>query len=782
MFFKVFDRPDFPLNEVELQARRRKQRRVAIIGIVILIILSVTYVSTRPILNMVRAWQARRHAQKAYALIDQEKWNEAQSEASAAYQLRASEPEAIRAVARLLSRDGQADGLRFWKELEAKSKLTRIDLRDEANVALKSDELNVADEAIKELLGDRDGGPKPADWLLAAKLALRVQDLDRATVQVRKIFASHSASDLELLRGIVVLDDIQQTTGTKDQTEVLARFARLAHGKERVALDALVGLAQHILGATSPWPNPSGMSVGDIIQAIDAHPLSKPQHNLLAVDLKIHEHPEQRDTLVQSAIAQWKGGDNATLFALAGWLNQRGEYQRELDTIPRQRAMQTRELFFQHVDALGALGRWDQIRRLIESEQFPLDPVGEHMYLARCFAQQNQSNGAENNWRRALEAAAGDFGKLMVLGDYAEKNGAYAIAGAAFEAAIAVSPKSRQAQQGRLRVAYMNRDTNTIHAILVELLKLWPNDPTLQNDEAYARLLLLPAGAANNEELIDIEHLAEKLVQREPASLPHRNLLALALLKQNRPAEAQFRELIKLDEKILGPEHPDTLDNRANLAVALNNQGNYAEAELQLRELIKLDEKVLGPDHPQTLGSRSNLASTLTAEGKYAEAEAESRAILTIAEKTMGPEDSNTLITRNDLAWTLDLAGKFSEAEQEIRPALSIMSRLYGTTNVVTLNSRDTLGEALRGQRKFAEAEAEFRAALAGLESRIGVGNGGTLDVAYRLARCLKDENKLAEAKQLAERAVEGARTKLGADHPDTKKYEKLLIEVEAKK
>jgi tetratricopeptide (TPR) repeat protein len=226
--------------------------------------------------------------------------------------------------------------------------------------------------------------------------------------------------------------------------------------------------------------------------------------------------------------------------------------------------MQTRELFFQHVDALGALGRWDEIRRLIESEQFPLDPVVEHMYLARCFAQLGQTNGAENNWSRALEAAAGDLGKLMTLADYAEKNGAYDVAGAAYDAAVAVAPKSRPAQQGRLRVAYANRDTKKIYAVLTELLKLWPGDPAIQNDEAYIRLLLLPsldnsqlspsplpareasrpegsaeqAGGPAAAELAAIESLAEKLVEHEPVSFPHRTVLALARLKQNRPADA----------------------------------------------------------------------------------------------------------------------------------------------------------------------------------------------------------------------------------------------------
>jgi tetratricopeptide (TPR) repeat protein len=216
--------------------------------------------------------------------------------------------------------------------------------------------------------------------------------------------------------------------------------------------------------------------------------------------------------------------------------------------------LQTRELFLQYVDALAALGRWNEIRRIIESERFPLDPVIEHMYLARCFQQQGQENGAENNWQRALEDAAGDVNKLLMLGEYAEKNGAERVATTAFEAAAVANPKSRQAQQGRLRIAYSARDTKRVHAVLQEMLKIWPNDTAIQNDEAYIHLLLITGGTtsassqtpasnsnlpSSDAEAVDaIIKLAEKLVRDEPASLPHRTLLALALLKQNRPQEA----------------------------------------------------------------------------------------------------------------------------------------------------------------------------------------------------------------------------------------------------
>ena len=81
--------------------------------------------------------------------------------------------------------------------------------------------------------------------------------------------------------------------------------------------------------------------------------------------------------------------------------------------------------------------------------------------------------------------------KLLTLADYAEKNGALDIAETAYSAATNEMPKLRAAQQGRLRVAQAQRDTKKIHAVLADMLKIWPNDTAIQNDEAYTRLLLI---------------------------------------------------------------------------------------------------------------------------------------------------------------------------------------------------------------------------------------------------------------------------------------------------
>src|SRR5207302_10253141 len=87
--------------------------------------------------------------------------------------------------------------------------------------------------------------------------------------------------------------------------------------------------------------------------------------------------------------------------------------------------------------------------------------------------------------------------KLITLGDYAEKNGIVDVAQSAFDNAAIQSPKLRLAQQGRLRLAQRSGDTGKIHAVLADMLKIWPNADAVHNDEGYTRLFLL--GSSSSE-------------------------------------------------------------------------------------------------------------------------------------------------------------------------------------------------------------------------------------------------------------------------------------------
>ncbi len=534
---------DFLLTDEELRLRKRRRRRRTIAVLLAVAIAGGGYFAARPTLDAVKAWQARRHAQKAYALMEQENWTAARTEAVAAYQLRPAEPEALRAIARLLSRVRQADALEFWKRLREVSTLTAADRRDEASIALFAGDVPRGEQAVQELLAS---SPTAADWLLATQLALQKRSAEDAYAALAKLFEDTTATDREQLQAALLeLSAALSAPGTDGETharDAWSRIEKISAAQTAAGLEALTVMSQQVLSRPAGAVTGVTSTASQLSAALEHHPLARAPQKLLALDLLAHQEPSRRAELIERGIAEFKEADAAGLTTLATWLNGKGEHQRQLDVISLEKALQTRDLFLQHVNALGALGRWADIKQLLENERFPLDQVVQRMYLARCNAQLGETAAAENNWQRAFEAAGGEVGKLMTLADYAEKNGATAIAERAYNAVAAAAPKLRTAQQGRLRAAQASRDARRIQAVLAEMLATWPNDTAVQNDEAYLRLLLHGAShkqpSADDAELAAIEQLASTLVEREPARLPHRTLLALARLKLGHAADA----------------------------------------------------------------------------------------------------------------------------------------------------------------------------------------------------------------------------------------------------
>ena len=69
-----------------------------------------------------------------------------------------------------------------------------------------------------------------------------------------------------------------------------------------------------------------------------------------------------------------------------------------------------------------------------------------------------------------------------------------------------------------------------------------------------------------------------------------------------------FQALLPDQQRVLGPDHPDTLTTRSNIAVWTGECGDAPEALRLFQALLPDQERVLGPDHPDTLTTRNNIA------------------------------------------------------------------------------------------------------------------------------------------------------------------------------
>ena len=72
-------------------------------------------------------------------------------------------------------------------------------------------------------------------------------------------------------------------------------------------------------------------------------------------------------------------------------------------------------------------------------------------------------------------------------------------------------------------------------------------------------------------------------------------------------AEPLYQRALKIREKALGPEHPNTATSLDNLAELYQN-GRLRQGGTALQRALKIREKALGPEHPDTAPSLNNLA------------------------------------------------------------------------------------------------------------------------------------------------------------------------------
>ena len=76
-------------------------------------------------------------------------------------------------------------------------------------------------------------------------------------------------------------------------------------------------------------------------------------------------------------------------------------------------------------------------------------------------------------------------------------------------------------------------------------------------------------------------------------------------------AEPLYQRALKIREKALGPDHPDTATALNNLAELYQFHGRLRQSRTALSARAEDHEKALGPDHPDTAAALNNLAAAV---------------------------------------------------------------------------------------------------------------------------------------------------------------------------
>ncbi|WP_338597130.1 tetratricopeptide repeat protein [Saccharopolyspora sp. SCSIO 74807] len=252
------------------------------------------------------------------------------------------------------------------------------------------------------------------------------------------------------------------------------------------------------------------------------------------------------------------------------------------------------------------------------------------------------------------------------------------------------------------------------------------------------------------------------IAQRTPS-------LSVVELIQERPEEGEADEQFLTDQlRVLGPDHPDTLSSRNNLARWRGEAGDPAGAVVVLEELLADELRVLGPDHPDTLSSRNNLARWRGEAGDPAGAVVVLEELLADELRVLGPDHPDTLSSRNNLARWRGEAGDPAGAVVVLEELLADELRVLGPDHPDTLSSRNNLARWRGEAGDPAGAVVVLEELLADELRVLGPDHPDTLSSRNNLARWRGEAGDPAGAVVVLEELLADELRVLGPDHPDT--------------
>jgi tetratricopeptide (TPR) repeat protein len=280
----------------------------------------------------------------------------------------------------------------------------------------------------------------------------------------------------------------------------------------------------------------------------------------------------------------------------------------------------------------------------------------------------------------------------------------------------------------------------------------------------------------------------------------------------------ELREMLPVQEKLLGPDDEGTLFTRMALGAVLMAKGHYRDAKDEFARVLEVRSRTLGETHgevlialinyssarvacgehfeaerlvlhalpgfeaahgvciPHVLVFREVLGMALAGQHRYAQALAELEASFSQFEQ-LPVEDTDSL--RWDLRLNIALMKvqleRYAEAEAEARTLIRRLQGAEGHEQRRVMNLNVILAQALAGQGRFDDAEPIFRTIIRERERLLGSSHPDTLYALHFLAKCLQKAGRIEEARTLAERALEGRKEALGDQHPETRESAELV-------
>jgi tetratricopeptide (TPR) repeat protein len=234
-------------------------------------------------------------------------------------------------------------------------------------------------------------------------------------------------------------------------------------------------------------------------------------------------------------------------------------------------------------------------------------------------------------------------------------------------------------------------------------------------------------------------------------------------------AEAMYRELLRMQQETLGPQHLDTLRMMTYLGDALSKQHKRTEAETLYKEEMQLRQQIYGFAHDETQWAIGQRTLHLMCEGKPANLLAFERSCFETRKDIVGDKHDgewHDALAMRGLVYNSN--GEFKEAESVFSELLEYCEKTLDEDHEKITKSVRYLAWAYTGQERYPEAENMFRRVESCSVREVDNQDEDALLLKLEMANILRKQDKWKEAEQYADTAMKGYEETFGKHHNDT--------------
>ncbi len=170
-------------------------------------------------------------------------------------------------------------------------------------------------------------------------------------------------------------------------------------------------------------------------------------------------------------------------------------------------------------------------------------------------------------------------------------------------------------------------------------------------------------------------------------------------------AEQMFRDLVLAFTRITGPDSPNVLRVRLNLAQAYMIQNKHAEAVREANAIYPGFISALGPDHELTMQLLTTRAQSEGSLGMWSDAIRDDMSIHDLAVKKQGPLSFFAVATLSDASLAMCRSGQYAQGLSNSTRAYDASTKAFGPRAGLTGGVAATFATCLIGLGQLDEAD-----------------------------------------------------------------------------